>query len=42
MELIQQRQSKTLRVGKCVVKDDNFYGNKCSYGYQTIQLYELS
>ena len=32
--LIQQRSSETLQLAKCVGKDVNFHGNKCSYGYE--------
>ena len=39
IKLIQQRQGKTLQLGKCVVKDVNFHLNKCSYGYKTIQFH---
>ena len=33
---MQQRQSKTLQLGKCLVKDANFHAKKCSYGYNTL------
>ena len=34
IKLIQQMSSETLQLAKCVVKDVNFDGNKCSYGYK--------
>ena len=42
IKLIQQKQSKTLQLGKCVVKVVNFHGNKCSYGYKTLQFHDIS
>ena len=41
IKLIQHRKIKTLQLEKCVVKDVNFLVNKCSYGYKTLQFYEL-
>ena len=32
IKLIQQRQSKTLQLGKFLFKDVNFDGSKCSIG----------
>ena len=34
---MQQRQSKTLQLGKSVVKDVNFQVDKCSNWYKAIQ-----
>ena len=42
IKLIQQRQSKTLKLGMCVDKDVNFHGNKCSYGNKAIQFHEIN
>ena len=36
---MQERSSETLQLAKCIVKDVNFYVNKCSYGYKTIQFH---
>ena len=36
INIIQQRQSKTLQLAICLVTDVNFQVNKCSYGYQTV------
>ena len=42
MKLIQQRLKETLQLTKCVGKDVNFNGNKCSYGYKNISIPQLS
>ena len=34
IKLIQQRLKETLQLAKCVGKDVNFNGDKCSYGYK--------
>ena len=38
IKLIQQRSSETLQLAKCVCKDVNFDGNKCSYGYKNTSI----
>ena len=38
IKLIQQRASETLQQAKCVGKDVNFNGNKCSYGYKNCSI----
>ena len=42
IELIKQKQSKTLQLGECVVQNGKIHGNKGSYGYETLQFHELS
>ena len=39
---MQQSQSKTLQLEKCLVKHANFHAKKYSYGYNTLYFYELS
>ena len=34
---MQQIQSKTLQLVKCIGRDVNFHVNKCRYGYKIIQ-----
>ena len=38
---MQQIQSKTLQLAKCVVKDVKLNVNKCSDGYKTLQYLKL-
>ena len=39
---MKEKQCKTLQLEKCVVKDVNFHGNKCRYGYKTLHFHELT
>ena len=42
IKLIKQKQSKTLQLGECLVQNGKIHWNKGSYGYETLQLHELS
>ena len=43
IKLIKQKQSTLqLQLGECVVQNGKIHGNKGSYGYESLQFYELS